>query len=164
MSNSRSLEFTQFTFPGGEISVKLEDPTLEGISFITIEAFLKNSADIMALLMITDAIRRLAPNMRLNLHMPYIPYARQDRVCDRGEALAIKVFADLINAQNYSSVLVWDSHSDVALALLDRCSNLKEAFNLEQKYLFEFSDQRVFRRWTTELFKTDVLKHIHTNT
>lgn len=51
---------------------------------------------------------------------PYLPYARQDRVAYPGEALSAAVACRLLNAQGYRSVEVWDAHSDVSLALLDR--------------------------------------------
>ena len=44
-------------------------------------------------------------------------------------------------------------------------TTLERAFNLEQSILTRFSEQRISRRWNTELFKTDVLnKHIPTST
>jgi ribose-phosphate pyrophosphokinase len=56
--------------------------------------------------------------------MPYIPYARQDRVCNDGEAFSVRAFARIINALQFSSVVVWDAHSDVSVALLERCINV----------------------------------------
>ena len=106
-------------FAGGEIHVRL--PVLSTATHqVTITARLVDSATIMELLMTTDAIRRQCPDATISLVMKYIPYARQDRVCNEGEALAIKVFADLINSQNYKSVYVSDPHSDVASALINK--------------------------------------------
>ena len=124
--STTEIEYSRFTFSGGEVQVKISG-VLEEYQRIKIRAHLHNSEDVMALLMVTGAIRSLSPFIQINLEMPYIPYARQDRICDMGEALAIKVFADLINSQGYSSVLVWDSHSDVALALIDRCANVEQS-------------------------------------
>lgn len=109
-----------FRFPGGEIQVRLAiDP--EGLSAIRIHALLRSADDVMALLLLTNALRQQAGGQTpIDLDMPYIPYARQDRVCNPGEALSIKVFCSLINAQDYRTVTVTDPHSDVALALLDR--------------------------------------------
>ena len=89
---------------------------------VVITADLRSGDDIMELLMVTDALRRLPGGRSAAIHLvvPYLPYARQDRVCNPGEALGLRVMCDLINAQGYASVEVWDAHSDVALALLDR--------------------------------------------
>ena len=69
--------------------------------------------------MATDACRR-AGAKDIHLFIPYLPYARQDRACSRGEAFALKVFADLLNGQEYASVTIFDPHSDVAPALIER--------------------------------------------
>ena len=55
------------------------------------------------------------------LFIPYFPYARQDRVCNSGEALSVQVMGKLINAQNYHSVIVVDPHSAATPAVIDRC-------------------------------------------
>lgn len=104
-------------FPGGEIRVKLNsNPGPE----VRIEAMLMNSTDVMTLVMLTDALREAGVE-KIRLTMPYIPYARQDRVCNLGEALSVRAFTRLINSLNFSSVIVYDPHSDVAPALIDRC-------------------------------------------
>jgi ribose-phosphate pyrophosphokinase len=71
--------------------------------------------------MITDAIRRRTKSP-IYLILPYLPYARQDHISTVGESLSLKVFADLINAQQYAKVICYDAHSEVAKALID---NLK---------------------------------------
>lgn len=113
----------QFTFPGGEVGVSLigvEEPDTE-VTDITVHATLQDAKDIMALLMTTDAVRRQYPLANLTLRMPYVPYARQDRVCNVGEALSIKVFTNLINSLNFNLVLIADPHSIVTPALLNNC-------------------------------------------
>jgi ribose-phosphate pyrophosphokinase len=109
-------------FPGGEIRVKL--PVFLGLpEMVRIEALLFNSDDVMTLVMLTDALRERGVE-KIRLTMPYIPYARQDRVCNDGEAFSVRAFARIINALQFSSVVVWDAHSDVSVALLDRCINI----------------------------------------
>jgi len=109
-----------FNFSGGEVHPKIERIYSEQIS---IHAFLHNANDIMELLLVKNAVDQI-PHYRKKgviLNMPYIPYARQDRVCNPGEALSIKVFCDLINNMNFDKVIVADPHSDVAPALLNNC-------------------------------------------
>jgi ribose-phosphate pyrophosphokinase len=99
-------------FPSGaEINVQLDVQELPREVRLTCR--LRNSDDIMKLLMTTDACRRLGAS-DIHLFLPYLPYARQDRVCNDGEALSLKVFADLLNLQNYASVTMFDVHSDVS--------------------------------------------------
>lgn len=112
------MEINRFNFPGGEVHVKLHDLGTEETANLT--HFIRNSDDSMALFLITDALRR-SGKKHINLTLPYVPYARQDRVMVEGEPLSIKVFADLINVQDYDSVTIWDPHSDVTPALINNC-------------------------------------------
>lgn len=91
---------------------------------ITIHALLKSSDDIMELMLLVDATRRLNTSGKqpvLVLFLPYIPYARQDRVCNEGESLSIQVMANMINSLGADIVFVEDPHSDVAPALINNC-------------------------------------------
>lgn len=110
-------------FPGGEMKVTIPQIQLFHGNKAKIEALLLNSDDIMTLVMIKDALfRGLCKNVRLT--MPYIPYARQDRVCNSGEAFSLAAFANLINSLNFDSVVVYDAHSPASTILIDRCINV----------------------------------------
>lgn len=127
-AHGREIHVSRLIFSGGEVQPRLEGYANGNLGTyahgslgaVVINALIRNSDDVMALLLVTDAIRRDTPDAVIDLVCPYLPYARQDRVCYPGEALALRVFCDLINSQNYNSVEVWDAHSDVALALLNR--------------------------------------------
>ena len=108
-----------FAFPGGEIQVRIEGPPGPA-GTVRIRADLTDADTLMALLLLTDAARRHYADPVIDLVCPYLPYARQDRVAYPGEALSAAVACRLLNAQGYRSVEVWDAHSDVSLALLDR--------------------------------------------
>lgn len=107
-------------FAGGEIHVQL--PDFPASAQRVLLAHRVNSSDnLLELLLAADAVRGAAPEATLDLFMPYIPYARQDRRMVPGDPLSIRVFANLINACGFGQVLVLDPHSDVAPALIDRC-------------------------------------------
>ena len=57
---------------------------------------------------------------KVSLLLPYFPAARQDRVMVQGEALTVKIYADLINAAQFEQVLILDPHSEVTPALLNK--------------------------------------------
>ncbi len=118
------LEVKSLLFSGGEVQVRVQVPEVSTGDRFRITSHLDSAQSVMELLMLTDALRRIAANAPVELVCPYFPYARQDRVCAPGEALSVRVMADLINAQRYASVEIWDAHSDVAGALLDRVTNI----------------------------------------
>lgn len=107
-------------FPGGEMHVCIDPTEAAKWDTFDIHAHLPDSDSVMALLLVTDALRRANPSAPVSLELPYVPYARQDRVANPGEALSARVFCELINAQGYSLVTIHDPHSDVVSALLDR--------------------------------------------
>ncbi len=118
----KSIDFESFVFSGGEPHIKiLEELTSEDEVTITIR--IRSFNDVGMLLIATDALRRMEVE-KIHLVLPYFPAARQDRVMVVGESLSVKVYADIINAQNYRSVMILDAHSEVAPALLDRVKNI----------------------------------------
>lgn len=52
------------------------------------------------------------------LHIPYIPYARQDKMVDNYETFALCSFAKLLNALKFDVVLSLDVHSLIARDLI----------------------------------------------
>lgn len=124
------LVMDSLLFSGGEEHLRFEKPALstdEVVQKIEVHVALISSAKIMQLLLAIDALRRLfGTQTPLELVCPYFPYARQDRVCNEGEALSARVMADLINAMNFSKVTIWDAHSDVTPALINNVVNLPQ--------------------------------------
>ena len=92
----------------------------------------------MRLLLTIDAIRRVDSDVKINLTIPYFPYARQDRVCNEGEALSVKVMADLINSTHCNKVTIFDPHSDVTPALLNNCHSISLADIISNSELAQF--------------------------
>lgn len=82
--------------------------------------------DIMALAFTVDALKRQYPLASLHLDMPYVPYARQDRVCSPGEAHQLKVIANLINGMGFATVTSVDAHSTVSNGVFDRFYTLDQ--------------------------------------
>jgi ribose-phosphate pyrophosphokinase len=109
-------------FPAGESRLRIlaPQPAPNTHHFARITCRFENNNDLIDLLLLTDAVRRhYGAATDVALRIDYLPYARQDRVCNPGESLPIKVVCDLINSQRYHSVQCMDLHSDVAAALLN---------------------------------------------
>lgn len=123
------LDVKSWIFNAGEIGIKISQYATKYLKFhsndhkIIITARLINSDKIMELLMTTDALKRMGFK-DIEAHIFYLPYARQDRVMVEGESLSLRVFADLINSQGYSRVVIFDQHSDVSTALLNNVVNI----------------------------------------
>lgn len=118
----KSIDFESFVFNGGEPHIKILEE-LNGEDEVTITIRIRSFNDVGMLLVATDALRRMEVE-KIHLVLPYFPAARQDRVMVAGESLSVKVYADIINVQNYQSVLILDAHSEVTPALLNRVKNI----------------------------------------
>ena len=57
----------------------------------------------------------------INVFLPYFPGARQDRVMVTGEALTVKVYANILNSLSLNRITIFDPHSEVTPALLNNC-------------------------------------------
>ena len=99
------------------------------------------------------------------LHIEYMPYSRMDRDND-SYVFSLKYITDFINSLNFRAVTIFDSHSDVSLALLnngygiDRVKrNLRAyltsiGFNKDNDFLF-FPDAGAQKRYSDLVgFKT----------
>jgi len=123
--NNLVVPVEHFTFKGGEEQVKIDlaHAPHGRIGFVEITAKIKTSVDVMTLALLVDACSRLEnldTNAEFVLNLPYIPYARQDRVMQPGESLSIKVFANIINSLGFDKVVVDDPHSHVSEALINK--------------------------------------------
>jgi ribose-phosphate pyrophosphokinase len=137
-SIKETLDYKFFIFPAGEVGIKLNCPNFRFFTNLPknlevtfdqphikthtykVTARLHNSDDIISLAMIKNAIENEDMEAKIDLFMPYVPYARQDRICDTGEAFSLKVFTTLLNSLNFNSVTICDPHSEVTPALIDR--------------------------------------------
>ncbi|TDQ30169.1 ribose-phosphate diphosphokinase [Tenacibaculum caenipelagi] len=114
-----SIYYNFFTFSGGEPHIKIISE-LENVTEVTITHRIQSFNDIGTLLLATNALKNMGIK-KLHVVLPYFPAARQDRLMVSGEPLSVKVYADIINAQNYESVTIFDPHSEVTPALLNNC-------------------------------------------
>lgn len=128
--NHIGIEFHGFS--GGERNVKINMEhvdTLARAEHVYVEAHIRSSDDFMDLVLVTDALReiRALKFAKFCLAIPYVPYARQDRVMNAGEAHGIRAFSRLLNSLKYDEVVISDPHSDVTTALIDNVVVLEQA-------------------------------------
>ena len=119
--------YSVLQFPSGELQIKLNLDSNTDISssrHITIIGSILSSGNLIELLQLKEAIDYYYKNPRVTLIMPYCAYSHQDRRCNPGESLSSKVFTNIINSCNFSTVTTYDNHSEVSTALIDNCLNV----------------------------------------
>jgi ribose-phosphate pyrophosphokinase len=121
------LKHKSFNFLGGEPHFQITTPDiadLQGKKLIISQRVLSVS-DLFTVILAVDAARRMNFNS-IKLILPYFPAARQDRVCNEGEPLTLKIFTDVINQCNFEKVFIFSPHSEVAPALLNNVEVVDE--------------------------------------
>lgn len=106
------------SFPDGSILMK-QHKTYTPTAYI--EWLYENDREFLALIYLVNHLRRLK-YPTIDLYMPYIPNARQDRVKSSEDVFTLKYFAEILNSLNLNTVTVLDPHSTVSEALIN---NLK---------------------------------------
>lgn len=86
-----------------------------------------NDSELFTLSCLIDYIKSKYPRMPVELTLPYIPHARQDREVSQ-RFFTLKTFANIINSMDFDYVHVYDPHSDVASSLINRVQVHTEAF------------------------------------
>lgn len=93
----------------------------------------EHNDELVALIYITHHLR--AHGVRyIELYMPYIPNARQDRVKSDEDVFTLRWFAWVINSLNFNKVIVLDPHSSVSEALIDRIEVMSPAPLIKEVY------------------------------
>ncbi len=117
----QSIKFEFFTFSGGETHINITGmvkSTSKKKLTVVITCKIFNADDFMKIILAKDALENLGVK-NFELIIPYLPYARQDRVCNTGEAFSLKVFTNLINYANFNKVTILDPHSEIGSVLIN---------------------------------------------
>lgn len=133
-------------FPNGESYIDIENGVEESLDFLNMFniAGLGNShvnlitlrytsdLDIMGLVYLTDYIKEKGE--QVDLLLPYIPYSRMDRQ-EGNRLFTLKSFARLINSLDFRKVVVYEPHSEVSIALIDRVKVVNKTYELTTRLL-----------------------------
>lgn len=110
-------EIEQEHFSAGELKIKLFG---NGRTRVDLVWHYENDAEFFTV----ACIREYYATHECILYLPYLPHARMDRVKNPEDVFTLKTFAHLINSLNFERVYVWDAHSNVGPALIDRCHDV----------------------------------------
>ena len=118
-------EIEQEHFSAGELKIKLFG---NGRTRVDLVWHYENDAEFFTV----ACIREYYATRECILYLPYLPNARQDRVKNPEDVFTLKTFAHLINSLNFERVYVWDAHSNVGPALIDRCIDVSAQNYIEE--------------------------------
>lgn len=122
----------------------------------------ENDAELFTLICLVKHIRRIRPNAKISLKMPYIPHARMDRVKAYNDVFTLKYFVEVINDLNFEHVYVLDPHSSVSKALINNVTEdylydyievaiNKSILNDGEKYILFYPDEGSMKRYSGDI-------------
>jgi len=114
-------------FPDGTVNFKLSDTGKSWVDVLAtdkeynrISWNYKDDSEMFIVYSLVNMIRDICPNAKIELFLPYLPNARMDRIKSKNEAFTLKYFAKFINSLAFDEVKIYDIHSNVGSALIDR--------------------------------------------
>ena len=110
--NDKQVDLNKF--PDGTFLIKEMEPAEP----VTITWLFEKNEEMLALYFLTKHLQSKGVE-KIELKMPYIPNARQDRVKAQEDVFTLKYFAELINSMKFQKVTVLDPHSYVSEALFE---------------------------------------------
>lgn len=122
-------------FSGGELHCNIKE--LPDVCYsVTLRCRLQSSDEIMEMFLVHDILSRKYPLARFTLFIPYMPYARQDRVCAEGDAFSFDLFCRLLDVIKPIKIIAVDLHSDAGKrCLMDNTAAEIVVFDQEQIFL-----------------------------
>ncbi|HWB91985.1 MAG TPA: ribose-phosphate diphosphokinase [Puia sp.] len=118
-----TIRYKTMIFPDGQPHVKIDvqqAAKLEKKAPLRIFSRLNNANDLLMALLIKNSLDYMEFE-HVELHVSYLLAARMDRVMLDGEPFSLKVVSAMLNQAGFKKVLVFDPHSEVSTALIDRC-------------------------------------------
>lgn len=109
-------------FSGGEVIVRLPKSLRLVLELardyghqVIVSADARDSTMLMQALSTVDAVMNMGvPPDQVVLQLPYLPYARQDRVCNAGEPHSLRMLGLMLHALGVRKVVTYDVHSPAA--------------------------------------------------
>lgn len=134
--NGQEVSITKF--PNGESLINSKDLKIhEDINEIKVK--FQDDKDITHLMFLKEHLDEL--NKKSNLVIPYMPYSRMDRT-EGMTIFTLKYFCRLINRLRFEEVLIYEPHSDVCIALLDRVRIIEMSQKLANNVLEKLNNSQ----------------------
>jgi ribose-phosphate pyrophosphokinase len=117
-----TIKFKLVNFPDSQPHVKIDMDSVAGLPRhepVSIVSRMANANDLLLILFVKNALDYLEFE-RVQLNVSYLITARMDRVMLEGEPFSLKVIAGMLNQANFQKISIFDPHSEVTTALINR--------------------------------------------
>ena len=117
-----NIAYKSMLFPDGQPHIKFDVASIEQLNKqapLRILARITNPNDLVMVLLAKNTLDYMEFE-HIELHVSYLLAARMDRVMLEGEPFSLKVVAGIINMAQFKKVKIFDPHSEVSTALIER--------------------------------------------
>lgn len=136
--NNKKVQIEKF--PNGEALINNESLAINSYDN-EIKIKFESDEDITHLIFLKGHLDEL--NKKCSLIIPYMPYSRMDRT-EGMTVFTLKHLCRLINSLNFERVTLYEPHSEVSVALLDRVKVVNMSQALTKELLKELNDEDIY--------------------
>ncbi len=101
-------------FSDGEKYVRIKEDVKNKVIFVFQSLCYPTSENLIELLIIIDALKRLSPKKIIAI-LPFYAYRRQERALEKGESITASLVAKLLETAGINEAILVDIHSDKIL-------------------------------------------------
>lgn len=109
------IDYKVLKFSGGELHTQAHLPENLNHPFVVISGNVKNATNEKELVLLVNSLRKSGKVENIHIYLKYLPYSRQDRVCEVGDADSCQIFLDTLKLSGATKVHTLDIHSKAFL-------------------------------------------------
>jgi ribose-phosphate pyrophosphokinase len=114
LANIETVKVTTKTFPDGETYIRLEPPIQNHHAAIIQTTSPPQNTNLMQLAFLADAAKRNGAT-KITAVVPYLAYARQDKMFLQGESVSTETVAQMLKAAGINALITVNIHSENTL-------------------------------------------------
>lgn len=143
LANLETVKVTFKTFPDGESYVRLDSQVRDEHAVIVQTTISPQDSRLMQLAFLADAAKRNGA-LKVTAVVPYLAYARQDKIFLEGEGISIETVARMLKAAGVDSIVTVNIHAENALAKFPFPAKNLSAIPLLAEYFVQKGHRKAF--------------------
>ncbi len=143
LANLKTVQVAHKTFPDGESYIRLEKPVIDQHVAIVQTISPPQDSKLMQLAFLADAAKRNGAS-KVTAIVPYLGYARQDKIFLSGEGVSIETVARMLNAAGVDALITVNIHAENALKKFPFPAKTLSALPVIAEYFIERGCEKAF--------------------
>ena len=131
-------------FPDKTQSIVLDFHIHSGENNITFNWRYENDEEMVTLIFLVNHFKEIYSNKKYILNLGYVPNSRMDRTKSITEVFTLKYFCNIINSLEFDEVKIFDVHSNVTPALLNRVRQDTRVVSIIYKAIKKYNPDVLF--------------------